>query len=248
MVQSHNDHNNTTQRIDRMNPEPAACIGFRYKQFLSFKLVRKKHYQLRNGKNFLINSLPTNSRCKMKKTSIPFLNTKTSYFYDKSPIMKWIKLTAFTTILFAFLLSISSCEKNDEKKIQTDFSKTSIVLGGAQETPSNPSPATGSMDVFYTRETRILSYTVKWSGLTGNPILMHIHGLAPTGFAANVVQTILSAANPTAFPANNGKYSGTLLVDGVVVKEQDLLNGLYYMNIHTPTYPGGEIRGQIVFQ
>jgi hypothetical protein len=104
------------------------------------------------------------------------------------------------------------------------------------------------MDVFYTRETRILSYTVKWSGLTGNPILMHIHGLAPTGFAANVVQTILSAANPTAFPANNGKYSGTLLVDGVVVKEQDLLNGLYYMNIHTPTYPGGEIRGQIVFQ
>jgi hypothetical protein len=184
----------------------------------------------------------------MKKTSIPFLNTKTSYFYDKSPIMKWIKLTAFTTILFAFLLSISSCEKDEQKKIQTDFSKTGIVLSGAQETPSNPSAATGSMDVFYTRETRILTYSVKWSGLTGNPILMHIHGLAPTGFAANVVQTILSAANPTTFPANNGKYSGTLLVDGVVVKEQDLLNGLYYMNIHTPTYPGGEIRGQIVFQ
>ncbi|MES1225442.1 MAG: CHRD domain-containing protein [Bacteroidota bacterium] len=79
---------------------------------------------------------------------------------------------------------------------------------------------------------------------------MHIHGLAPTGFAAGVVQTILGGtANPTLFPANNGKYSGTLLVDGVVVKEADLLNGLYYMNIHTPSpyYPSGEIRGQITF-
>jgi hypothetical protein len=37
-------------------------------------------------------------------------------------------------------------------------------------------------------------------------------------------------------------------VDGVAVREEDLLNGMYYINIHTATYPGGEIRGQIVFQ
>jgi CHRD domain len=165
--------------------------------------------------------------------------------------MKWIKLTASTYILFSFLLSLGSCEKDAEKKIQKEFSKTGIVLSGAQETPANASAATGSMDVFYTKETRILSYTVRWTGLPVPPHLMHIHGLAPAGFAAGVVQTILGGtANPTLFPANTGKYSGTLLVDGVVVKEQDLLNGLYYMNIHTPApyYPGGEIRGQIVFQ
>jgi CHRD domain len=196
----------------------------------------------------LINSLPTNPECEMKKSSIPFLNTKTSYFYDKSPIMKWIKLTAFTSILFTLLLSFSACEKNAEKKIQTDFSKTGIVLNGAQETPPNPSTALGTMDVFYTRETRILSYTVKWSGMSDTVILMHIHGLGPAGYAAGVVQTILSAPNPTLFPKSLGTYSGSLLVDGVVVKEQDLLNGLYYMNIHTKTYPGGEIRAQIVFQ
>jgi hypothetical protein len=161
--------------------------------------------------------------------------------------MKWIKLTVLTSLLFAFFISISSCERASEEKKVTDYQKNGIVLSGAQETPATTSPALGTMDVFYTKETRILTYTVKWSGLTGNPTLMHIHGLAPTGYPAGIVQTILSAPNPTLFPAT-GTYSGNLLVDGVVVKEADLLNGFYYMNIHTAANPGGEIRGQIRFQ
>ncbi len=112
------------------------------------------------------------------------------------------------------------------------------------------------MDVFYSKETRTLSYTVNWSGLTDSVLLMHIHGLAPTGFAAGVVQNIVTASNGI-FPqktsgkytyAKTGKLSGTLLVDGLAVKEEDLLNGQYYMNIHTSVYTGGEIRGQIWFQ
>jgi hypothetical protein len=172
---------------------------------------------------------------------------KVLIFTANPRIMKWIKLTVLSSLSLALLLSITSCEKNAEKKKITDYQKSGIVLSAAQETPANNSPALGTMDVFYTKETRILSYTVKWSGLTSAPILMHIHGLAPRGYAAGVVQTILAAANPTLFPAT-GSYSGTLLVDGVVVKEADLLNGFYYMNIHTTANPGGEIRGQITFQ
>ncbi|MEK7224254.1 MAG: CHRD domain-containing protein [Bacteroidota bacterium] len=33
-----------------------------------------------------------------------------------------------------------------------------------------------------------------------------------------------------------------------MIKELDLLNGNYYINIHTAAYPGGEIRAQIEFQ
>ena len=177
--------------------------------------------------------------------------------------MKLIKLTA-VPLLFVLMLTISSCEKNSEKKIQTDFAKSGIVLSGAQEVPAVPSSALGSMDVFYTKETRILNYKVSWSGLSDSVLLMHIHGSAPAGFAAGVLQNIIvaSSTNGTVgngiFPqktsagkftfAKSGTISGTLLVDGVLIKEDNLLNGLYYMNIHTNVYPGGEIRAQIIFQ
>ncbi|HEX7844368.1 MAG TPA: CHRD domain-containing protein [Chitinophagaceae bacterium] len=60
----------------------------------------------------------------------------------------------------------------------------------------------------------------------------------------------------------NGTYTGTLAVDGIKVKESDLLNGFYYVTIHTKTFIGspanvpasvqyrwyGELRAQIVFQ
>ncbi|HYC39095.1 MAG TPA: CHRD domain-containing protein [Chitinophagaceae bacterium] len=161
--------------------------------------------------------------------------------------MKWIKLTVLSSTLFALFIQITACDTDEELKKTTLYSKTNIPLTGAQETPPNNSSALGSMDVSYNTTTRILNYTVRWSGLAGAPIGMHIHGLAPTGYVAPVVQSILGSSNPTLFPAN-GSYSGTLLADGVVVKEQNLLNGFYYMNIHTATYPAGEIRGQITFQ
>lgn len=170
--------------------------------------------------------------------------------------MKLIKLTASSLLLFGFVLGFSSCERDAEQKIVTDFAKSGIILTGANETPAVPSAALGTMDVYYTKETRILSYTVNWSGLSDSVLLMHIHGLAPTGFAAGVVQTIVGTSN-SIFPqktsgkytyAKTGKLSGTLLVDGVAVKEENLLNGQYYMNIHTSVYTGGEIRGQINFQ
>jgi hypothetical protein len=163
--------------------------------------------------------------------------------------MKWIKLIALSSVLFAFILNITSCEPEEELKKTTTFSKTNIPLTGAQETPPTTSSALGSMDVSYNKSTRLLNYTVRWSGLTGNPTGMHIHGLDPIGFThpSNIVQTILASANPTLFPTS-GSYSGVLLADGVVVKEENILNGFYYMNIHTAANPGGEIRGQIVFQ
>ena len=161
--------------------------------------------------------------------------------------MKLLKLTAFTSILFITLLSFNSCQNDDELAKNNEYNKTGIVMSGAQETPPVVSSAIGSLDVSYSKVTKMLTYKVTWSGLSGNPISMHIHGLAPVSYLAGVVQTILSAPNATLFPAS-GVYSGSLLADGVVVKEVDLLNGLYYVNIHTVANPGGELRGQIKFQ
>ena len=171
--------------------------------------------------------------------------------------MKLIKLSALASLLFVFVLGISSCKRAAEEKKITDYSKNGIIMSGAQETPAVPSSALGTMDVFYSKDTRTLTYKVTWSGLSDSLSLMHIHGLGPTGFAAGVVQNIVAASNsilPRLIPgttrltySKSGTISGTLLVDGVAVKEQDLLNGVYYMNIHTSVYPAGEIRGQITF-
>jgi len=156
--------------------------------------------------------------------------------------MKLIKLTALTSILFAWVIGFSSCEKDSDTKVNIEFSKTGIIMDGAQETPPNASTALGSMDVFYTRDTKTLTYTIRWQGLTGNVTAAHIHGQAPIGYAAAVLQTFTTTGL-----TSTGTLSGTMLFDGTVFKEQDLLNGVYYINIHTATYPNGEIRGQIRF-
>lgn len=172
-----------------------------------------------------------------------------------------LKLTA-TCLLAAAILSFSSCEKDQEAKKQNTYEKKNIPMTGAQENPAVNSPGSGSLDVRYVRGTKLLYYTVRWQGLTGPVAAMHIHGLAPVGYNAGIIQNIVTTSNgifntltagqPT-FGAS-GTLSGTLLVDGTLIKEQDLINGLYYLNIHTnlagfpPGFASGEIRGQIVFQ
>lgn len=177
--------------------------------------------------------------------------------------MKLIKLTALPLLLSTVIVAMVACEPDAEMKKITDFEKKMIVMSGAQQAPANSSSAIGSMDVFYTKETRTLTYKLTWSGLADSVSAIRIHGLAPAGYAtASVAQFIVGPSAPVTpiFPqktsgkftyAKSGTLTGTLLVDGVVVKEADLLNGMYYINIssNAPAYSAaGEIRGQIKFQ
>jgi len=68
-------------------------------------------------------------------------------------------------------------------------------------------------------------------------------GEAPQGVNAAIKHDFTSLL-PKAI---SGTFSNSVLVDEVAIKEAGLLAGLYYVNIHTPTFPGGEIRGQIEF-
>lgn len=165
--------------------------------------------------------------------------------------MKLLKLTVLPITLFASLLLLNSCESDAEQERTTDYSKSGIVMSGAQQTPANASTALGKLDVSYSKDTRTLFYNFSWSGLSGAVTGLRVQGLAPTGYAGNLVQTIsltnivkCSASSTTAC----GSYSGSLQMDGFVVKEQDILNGMYYINIVTGAYPNGEIRGQVKFQ
>jgi CHRD domain len=167
--------------------------------------------------------------------------------------MTKMRLTAFPVIIIAFIITLASCRRDDVEH-QNLYMKTGIVMSGAQEVPSNSSSAKGNLNISYSRLSKTLSYNFSWTGLTGPVSVFHIHGLAPVGFSAPVFQTFTAASivpckvNGVNGPTTCGSYSGTLFVDGVAIKEADLLNGMYYVNIHTATYGGGEIKGQIKFQ
>lgn len=139
----------------------------------------------------------------------------------------------------ALLAFLFSCNQDIDTKI---LSKSGVVLDGSQEVPAKQVAANGTMDYSYNRTTRTLTYTVKWNSLTGPISGFHIHGSASKGFNAPIVQNFSGYST-----AQSGTYSGTFLVDGIAVKEEDFLRGQYYVNIHTALNPGGEIRGQIIF-
>lgn len=147
------------------------------------------------------------------------------------------KLLLLVTALSLFIFSSCTTDKlNDEI-----YTVSNLPLSGLQEVPQRLTSGNGTMDLVYNKETRLLSYTVRWNSLSGPVVQAHIHGTADKGFNAGVLQDWTSAISKTVA----GTYTGTVLIDGVVFKEEDLLLGRYYVNIHTALFTGGEIRGQI---
>ena len=152
--------------------------------------------------------------------------------------MRFPKLTALLLSLPLFILI--SCSDDTEEVERDNIYYGTISMTGAQETPAVTTSATGSIDANYNRLTKTLSYSVVFSGLSDSAVAAHIHGLGEVGVAAPVLQTFT-------FPRRKaGSYSGSLLIDGVKFTEEYLLGGRYYINIHSKTYSGGEIRGQLI--
>lgn len=152
--------------------------------------------------------------------------------------MRLPKLTAF--FLTSSIIIMTSCKSTSEVEDENVYIGT-ITMAGAQEVPPVSTSATGTIVADYNRLTKTLSYAVTFSGLTDSAVAAHIHGLAEPGINAPVLQTFNN------FPRRKeGSYSGTLLIDGVKFTEENLLARRYYINVHSKTYPGGEIRGQLV--
>jgi hypothetical protein len=110
-----------------------------------------------------------------------------------------------------------------------------ITLAPTNEVPPVPTRATGSADLTYDTVTRMVTWNVTHSGLSGAPTAAHFHG--PSTALENAPVIILfpgSLASPF-------KGTQTLTTD----QSTQFLAGSWYINIHTPAYPGGELRGQV---
>jgi hypothetical protein len=108
-------------------------------------------------------------------------------------------------------------------------------LSGGSEVPPVTTPGKGSAAATLDTGTKMLTWTVDYSGLSGPVTAAHIHGPAAAGVNAGVLVPLgTNLANPI-------KGSATL-TDAQV---SDLEAGRTYINLHTADNKGGEIRGQL---
>jgi hypothetical protein len=106
-------------------------------------------------------------------------------------------------------------------------------MDGAQETPSNTSAGTGIGFFSIDTAADTITYRILYTGLTSAESAAHIHGFAGPGVAAPVLFTL---------PLGSLKCG---VITYTPAQEPNILAGLTYVNVHTTTFPGGEIRGQI---
>lgn len=139
------------------------------------------------------------------------------------------KILAITSILAVML--VASCKKDEVPSNEVKFGAT---LKGSEEVPAVTTDATGTFNATYNKDTKILTYTVTYTGIT--PTAWHIHKAA-VGVAGPVIfnfgQTFTSPFNAATVAMTTDQ-------------EADLMNGNYYVNIHSSKSPSGEIRGQLL--
>ena len=138
------------------------------------------------------------------------------------------------------------------------------ALSGPNESPANASPGTGT--AYVTINGNTMRVQVTFSGLTGNTTASHIHASTTAPFTGT---TGVATTTPTfaGFPTGvtSGSYDNTLDMTlassynsayitangGTPTTAEAALfaaipTGKTYLNIHTSTFSGGEIRGFLI--
>lgn len=143
-----------------------------------------------------------------------------------------IKIRTFLALFFLATTIFVSCEK-EEEFVNENIGFANILVNSNQEVPTNTSAASGTSNITYNKNSNTLTYTINYSGVT--PTAMHFHKGA-VGVSGPVVLAVPS-------PYSNGMSGSLTLTEE---QEVDFLAGLWYLNIHSAAFPGGEIRGQVV--
>jgi len=147
--------------------------------------------------------------------------------------VKKILLSALTGLVL-----LSACKKDNETVPTMQVSGT---LSASNEVPAVTSSATGTVTGMYTPSTKVLNYTITYTGLTGPATAGHLHyGDAKHTTAAPTVPF-------TGVPATaSGSFSGTVTLNAM--QADSLTAGRIYANIHTTANSGGELRANLALK
>ena len=137
-----------------------------------------------------------------------------------------------SSVLLASLLAVSACNTSP---MASNVSTLTARLSGANEVPAASSNGSGTLSANLDKATSVLSWTVTYSGLSGPVTAGHFHGPAMMGQNAGVALPFTGSVES---PIRGTATLTPAQMDAV-------MNGKWYVNLHTAANPGGEIRGQV---
>ena len=152
--------------------------------------------------------------------------------------MKFQKIALAIWAVLAVGLPFTSCKNEDNPVVTTTTTRLTATLNGASEKPtSTSSTATGTFTGVVDESTRVLSYTVTYTGpFTSSLTAGHLHRVTNA--------TALTGGVEIPFTSLTSPIIGTFQLT-TQTRVDSLKNGFYYANLHTTVYPNGEIRGDI---
>lgn len=168
--------------------------------------------------------------------------------------MKRILILATVTVLTvgAFSTVSASNEQNERKD-------SKATLSGFAETPSISTTGKGKLRLTIDKANTTITYELSYSGLQVGPATAaHLH-LGQAGVAGGVIADLCGGLKPACPAGTSGTVSGTIVAANILgpvtqgiagpADWAEVLRairaGVVYANVHTATYPLGEIRGQV---
>jgi hypothetical protein len=130
-------------------------------------------------------------------------------------------------------------------------------LKGFNETPSISTNGEGDFRLEINHDDTAIDFTLSYENLTGDPAVAHIH-LGQRHTAGGVSAFFCGGGGKPPCPAQPARITGTIDAAGVIgpagqgIAPGELAElirairaGATYANVHTASFPAGEIRGQI---
>ena len=112
-------------------------------------------------------------------------------------------------------------------------------LTGEQCVPPVATSGTGEVELTYDPATRMVTWNIPYSGLSSAVTLAHFHGPATPGKSGPVVVWLSERGSP---PGNPISGQATLTPEQAL----QFAAGDWYVNVHTQSHPGCELRGQVI--
>jgi len=152
-------------------------------------------------------------------------------------VTKRFLLITSTVVISALILS--SCKKDKNDTTSTNPYTISGNANGTQMVPSVSGNGSATITGTYDPNTRVLTYTTNWTGLSGAPTSGGFYSGA-SGTSGSLVGSTWTLGSGL---GSTGTFSGTTTL--TADQASQLTSGNWYYTLGTSAHSTGEVRGQI---